>query len=126
MKRKSVIISIVLIIVIVLLIGMLYKSKKEVNLNESFKLKVNESVSIKDENLKITLVSAKDNTCSDDVQCIQQGEINYTVIVNTETIEFGTELNKEKSYNNYKLIIDDDNNSIKYLKMKVEKNRRHI
>ena len=70
MKRKSVIISIVLIIVIVLLIGMLYKSKKEVNLNESFKLKVNESVSIKDENLKITLVSAKDNTCSDDVQCI--------------------------------------------------------
>ena len=121
MNKKSIISIILLIIVLVLFVGVIIKSNKEVELNDTFKLKIHESVSIKNENLKITLVSVSDSRCPEGVQCIWQGEINYKVKVNKKAIEFGTELTKEKKIGDYKFIIDDDNNSTRFLKMKVVK-----
>lgn len=122
MKSKIIIgiLSFIAICVIVVLIVSL-GSKNEYSLGETFVLKKNTQISIKNTDLKISLVSVGDSRCKDGWQCIWEGEIEYNIRVNNDTISLGTVRQTYVEYKEYRFVLDDDNDSVKYARIKVVK-----
>lgn len=118
MKR----IFLIIIIVIVMIGAVLMMNRgKEVSINESFEIRINQTAVIKNENLKIRLLSIVDNTCPKDAVCIRAGEIEYNIKVNSKTIKLDNVNNKETTYNDYLIKLDNDNDDKKSVKLTVEK-----
>ena len=135
MKKKNIILIIIIIIVVILLGVFLFvisnkknnndsnlKYKKVVSLNESFTLPMHKKVIIKDEKLKIKLISSADGRCPKGAQCIWQGEIEYTLKVNNDTVKLGTVRTEKVDYKNYSIELDGNNYYTNYVNLKVKKN----
>ena len=126
MKKKKILlfISVLLLIAISFIVCIVLDNnsyKKEVELNETFKLPINKTVIVKDENLKLKLISVGDSRCKDGWQCIWEGEINYTIKVNDEKIELGTVTTKSVDYKDYRILLGEENDSTKCAMIKIVK-----
>jgi len=62
------------------------------NLGETFDLPINESVTIKSENLKITFANIADSRCPTGVNCIQAGKAKVTLQLTKDEKEESLEL----------------------------------
>ena len=136
MKKKNIVLIISIIIIIIILFGVFLlvisnkknnndsnlKYKKVVSLDESFTLPMHKKVIIKDEKLKIKLFSSADGRCPKGAQCIWQGEIEYTLKVNNNTVKLGTVRTKKVDYKNYSIELDGNNYYTNYVNLKVKKN----
>jgi len=125
MKKNTIVIFLICVLFIILLVICSIVSshisyKKEVSLGEKFTVPLNKMVIVKDENLKIKLVSSSDSRCGEGMQCIWQGELNYTITVNGDSIELGTVNNKQVEYKEYTISLN-NNDSDKYVNLKIEK-----
>ena len=119
--KKSVLIIVIIILIIILGVLLIINRDKKVSINESFEMKINQTVFVKNENLKIKLLSIIDNTCPKDAQCIRAGEIEYNLQVNSKTIKLDTVNNTKQTYNTYIIKLDNNDSNKKYVKLKVEK-----
>ena len=122
-KKEFIIIGVLLFVVIGLIVYILLDNnyKKEVKLNESFELPLGKGVIVKDENLKIKLISVDDSRCKEGLQCIWEGEISYTIKINDKEEKLGTKLMKSVDYKEYRILLDEENDSLKYVKLKIDK-----
>lgn len=126
MKKKKILIfvGILLLIVIGLVIFEIVFNnsyKKEVSLNETFKLPIHKTVEVKNENLKIKLISVSDSRCKEGWLCIWQGEIGYKIIINDQEVELGTVKTKSVNYKDYRILLDKENNDLEYVIIKIVK-----
>ena len=119
--KKSVLIIVIIILIIILGVLLIINRDKKVSINESFEMKINQTVFVKNENLKIKLLSIIDNTCPKDAQCIRAGEIEYNLQVNSKTIKLDNVNNTKQTYNAYIIKLDNNVSNNKYVKLKVEK-----
>ena len=89
-----------------------------------FVLPKGKMVTVGDE-LKIKLLSVGDSRCPENMQCIWQGEITYNLQISnnghTEEIELGTVRTKEEEFEDYKITLDDSNDSTEYVSLIVKK-----
>ena len=121
MKKKIIALLVIIAIVIVGIIALNIKSEKEVELDKSFKLSLHEKTIVKDTDLVIKYDSVSDSRCKEGWECIWAGEIEYTIKVNDEEIVLSTVRNIHANYKDYKFILDDHNESTKFVKMKITK-----
>ena len=119
--KKSVLIIVIIILIIILGVLLIINRDKKVSINESFEMKINQTVFVKNENLKIKLLSIMDNTCPKDAQCIRAGEIEYNLQVNSKTIKLDNVNNTKQTYNDYIIILDNNDSNKKHVRLKVEK-----
>ena len=119
--KKSVLIIVIIILIIILGVLLIINRDKKVSINESFEMKINQTVFVKNGNLKIKLLSIIDNTCPKDAQCIRAGEIEYNLQVNSKTIKLDNVNNTKQTYNAYIIKLDNNVSNNKYVKLKVEK-----
>lgn len=96
-------------------------NKDIVKLNETFTLYMYDSVKVEDTNLEIELLSTDDSRCPAGAECYWEGEIEYSLIVNNDSIKLGTVTKKETNYGNYTIKLDSSNDSTSYVKLKVVK-----
>lgn len=124
MKRKGVIISVIIIVLLVIVCFMISNFKmykKEVSIGDTFIIPINKTVKIKDENLKLKLISSSDSRCKEGWQCIWQGELSYTIKVNNVNIKLGTETSKSAEYKDYNIVLVAENDSTDYVILRIEK-----
>jgi hypothetical protein len=62
----------------------------EIDINTNFELKFEQTVEIKNENLKVKFQNVNDSRCPKGTNCIWQGEGKVTLNVNTSLIELST------------------------------------
>ena len=122
MKKRLII---VLLLMTICAIGLLIYStisnkNKEVYTNQVLKIKLNQTVVVKNaDNMRITLDSVSDMR-SDEYHGVWAGEIVYKLKVDSTTVELKTVTNRIEEYNDYKLVLD-DNKSTNYVNLIVEK-----
>ena len=96
-----------------------------VSFGEVFKVSKGKSVSVMN-TLMVKLQSVSDSRCPADVNCIWAGEISYSLTINGDVIELSTVHNKVVDYNEYSIRLDDNNESTKYVMMKIDKKEEEI
>ena len=121
MKKKILLIIIILVVLLGILLLILNHHSKEVELNESFQVSLHQTVTLKNHDLVIQLVSVSDSRCKEGQQCIWAGEIEYNLKVNNKKIVLSTVRNTSTNYKDYEFVIDKNNDSTKYISMKVTK-----
>ncbi len=133
MKNSKLVILIICILVFVgVLVLFAFPKNKDISIpydenasfNKMFVLPKGKMVTVGDE-LKIKLLSVGDSRCPENMQCIWQGEITYNLQISnnghTEEIELGTVRTKEEEFEDYKITLDDSNDSTEYVRLIVKK-----
>ena len=133
MKNSKLVILIICILVFVGALALFaFPKNKDISIpydenasfNKMFVLPKGKMVTVGDE-LKIKLVSVGDSRCPENMQCIWQGEITYNLQISnngyTEEIELGTVRTKEEEFEDYKITLDDSNDSTEYVSLIVKK-----
>ena len=123
--KKRLIIGILIVVVIIGIFSVLLISRGnyngEASLGETFKVPLNKTINVSNGLLKVKLLNANDSRCKEGWECIWSGEISYQLSINGEKLELGTVNNKEVDYKDYIIFLDDNNDSNKYVIIKIDK-----
>ena len=94
---------------------------KEIELKETFTVKMNQTVVFNEEKLVIELINVSDSRCPKDANCFWEGELEYTILINNQMYTISTVLNQTITYGNYMFTIIEKECSEDELAMKIQK-----
>ncbi len=134
---KKIVIFIICLLITIIVVSSLYIGFKTINskveheqkdplkkheLNENeYALTINNSVKINNE-LTIKLIKISDSRCPKDVECVWEGELEYSLLINDNNYIVSTVLNKHIKYDKYLIDIVEDKCDINTLVLKIERN----
>ena len=93
-------------------------NKNNLSLDDVIKVNLYETVSVGD--LEIELYSVDDSRCPVGVNCYWEGELEYSLDVNGKTMKLGTVQKKEDIYGNYKIMLNEKNDSTQYVLLEIK------